>query len=49
MWVFKNGVLRKIFVPEGDEVMGEFRGLYNKDLYDVYSLPNTLVIKDFVP
>ena len=22
MWVFKSGVLRKIFVPEGDEVMG---------------------------
>ena len=40
--VFKNGVLRKIFGPERDEVMREFRGLYSEDLYDVQCSPNII-------
>ena len=42
MRVFKNGVLRKIFEPERDEVMREFRGLYSEDLYDVQCSPNII-------
>ena len=35
--VFENRVLRRVFVPKGDEVTGEWRKLHNGDLY---SLPN---------
>ena len=40
--VFKNGVLRKIFGSERDEVIREFRGLYSEDLYDVQCSPNII-------
>jgi len=33
--VFKNGVLRKIFGPKRDEVIGECRRLHNEELYAV--------------
>ena len=39
--VFKNGVLRRIFRPQGDEVTVEWKILYKKELYVLYSLPNT--------
>jgi hypothetical protein len=39
--VFKNGVLRRIFRPQGDEVTGEWKILYKKELYALYSSPNT--------
>ena len=42
--VFKNRVLRKIFGPERDEVMREFRGLYSEELY-VQCSPNIWMIK----
>jgi hypothetical protein len=29
--VFENRVLRRIFGPKGDEVMGEWRKLHNED------------------
>jgi len=32
---FENRVLRKIFGPKGDEVTGEWRRLYNEQLYDL--------------
>jgi hypothetical protein len=39
-------VLRRIFRPKRDQVTGEWRRLYNKELYDLYSSPNiTRVIK----
>jgi hypothetical protein len=41
LWVFKNRVLRKIFGPKRDEVTREWRRLHNKDLYALYSSPNT--------
>jgi hypothetical protein len=38
--VFENRVLRKVFGPKRDEVTGEWRKLHNKELNDLYSLPN---------
>jgi hypothetical protein len=35
--VFENRVLRRIFGPKRDEVTGEWRKLYNKELCDLYS------------
>jgi hypothetical protein len=44
--VFENKVLRRIFGPKRDEVTGERRRLHNKELYALYSSPNTIrVIK----
>jgi len=37
--VFENRVLRKVFGPKRDEVTGEWRGLHNEELSDLYSLP----------
>ena len=36
--VFKNGVLRRILGPTRDEVTGEWRGLCNEELSDLYCL-----------
>ena len=38
--VFENRVLRKVFGPKRDEVIGEWRKLHNEELNDLYSLPN---------
>jgi len=44
--VFENRVLRRIFGPWRDEVMGEWRRLHNEELNDLYSSPNIVrVIK----
>jgi hypothetical protein len=40
--VFENGVLRRIFGPKRDEVMGERRKLHNEELRDLYSLPSII-------
>jgi hypothetical protein len=42
--VFENRVLRRIFGPKRDEVMGEWRKLHNKDLSDLYSSPSIIRI-----
>ena len=42
--VFGNRVLRKIFGPTRDEVMGEWGQQHNETLYDLYA-PNIWVIK----
>jgi len=39
--VFENGVLRRVFGPERDEVTGEWRKLHNEELSDRCSSPNT--------
>ena len=38
--VFENRVLRRVFGLKRDEVTGELRKLHNKELSDLYSLPN---------
>ena len=35
--VFGYMVFRRIFGPRRDEVLGEWRGLYNEELNDLYS------------
>jgi hypothetical protein len=37
-------VLRRIFGPKRDEVTGEWRKLHNKELHDLYSSPNIIII-----
>jgi hypothetical protein len=37
LMVFENRVLRKIFGPKRDEVIGEWRKLRNKELNDLFS------------
>jgi len=44
--VFENMVLRRMFGPRRDEVMGEWRRLHNEELNDLYCSPNIVrVIK----
>jgi hypothetical protein len=35
-------VLRRIFGPKRDEVRGEWRKVYNEELHNLYSSPNTI-------
>jgi hypothetical protein len=46
MRVSENSVLRRIFGPKRDEVIGGWRKLHNEELHDLYSSPNIVrVIK----
>jgi len=38
--MFENRVLKRVFGPKSDEVTGEWRRLHNKELCELYSLPN---------
>jgi hypothetical protein len=40
--VFENRVLRRIFGPKRDEVMGEWRKLHNEELLNLYSFPDII-------
>jgi hypothetical protein len=42
--VFENRVLRRIFGPKTDEVMGEWRRLHNEELYDLYLSPTIIQV-----
>jgi hypothetical protein len=42
--VFENGLLRRIYGPERDEVAGEWRRLHNKELYALYSSPDIIQV-----
>jgi hypothetical protein len=42
--VFETRVLRRIFGPKRDEVMGEWRKLHNEKLRDLYSSPSIIRI-----
>jgi hypothetical protein len=41
---FENRVLRRIFGPKRDEVMGEWRKLHKEELCDLYSSPSIIRI-----
>jgi hypothetical protein len=38
--VFQNRVLRRIFVPTGDEMAGGWRRLHNEELHNFYASPD---------
>jgi hypothetical protein len=40
--VFESRVLRRIFGPKRGEVAGGWRKLHNKELHNLYSLPNVI-------
>jgi hypothetical protein len=40
--VFENSVLKRIFGPKRDEVMGEWSKLHNEELHILYSSPNII-------
>jgi hypothetical protein len=42
--VFENRVLRRIFGPKRDGVMGGGRKLHNEELHNLYSLPSIIRI-----
>jgi hypothetical protein len=42
--VFENRVLRRIFGPKGDEVMGSWINLQSGKLNDMYSSPNIIQV-----
>jgi hypothetical protein len=42
--VFENGVLRRIFGPKRDEVMGGFIKLHSEEMHDLYSSPSIIRI-----
>jgi hypothetical protein len=42
--MFENRVLRRIYGPKRDEVMGEWRKLHNTELHNLYSSPNIIRI-----
>jgi hypothetical protein len=40
--VFENRVLKRIFDPKRDEVMGDWRKLHNEELHNLYFSPNII-------
>jgi hypothetical protein len=40
--VFENRVLRIIFGPKGDEVIGGWRKLHKEELHNLYSSPRII-------
>jgi hypothetical protein len=40
--MFENRVLRRIFGPKRDDVMGNWRKLHNEELHNLYSSPNII-------
>jgi hypothetical protein len=40
--VFENRVLKRIFGPKRDEVIGGWRKLHNEELHNLYSSPNVI-------
>jgi hypothetical protein len=42
--VLENRVLRRIFGPKRDGVMGRWRKLHNEELHNLYSLPSIIRI-----
>jgi len=46
LWLFENGVLRRIFGPKRDDVTWKWRKVHNEEPDNLYSSPNIIrVIK----
>jgi ribosome biogenesis protein Tsr3 len=43
--VFESRVLRRIYGPKRDQVIGEWRKLHNEELHELYSSPSTSIIR----
>lgn len=41
---FEERVLRKLLWPERDEVTGDWKSLLNKEVYEVCSSPNIILV-----
>jgi hypothetical protein len=44
MTVFENRVLRRVFEPKRDKVIGGWRRMHNEELLDLYSSPSIIRI-----
>jgi hypothetical protein len=42
MRVFENRVLKRIFVPKRDEIIGGWRKLHNEELHNLYGSPSII-------
>jgi hypothetical protein len=42
--MFENRVLRRIFRPKMDVIIGGWRKLHNEELHNLYSLSNTTIM-----
>jgi hypothetical protein len=42
--VFENRVLRRIFGPKRDEIIGGWRKLHYEELHNLYSSPNIIIM-----
>jgi hypothetical protein len=42
--VFENRVLRRVFGPKRDEMMGDWRKLHSEELHNLYSTPDIIRI-----
>jgi hypothetical protein len=42
--VFENRLLRKIFGPKRDEVIGDWRKLHNENLHNMYPSPSIIIM-----
>jgi hypothetical protein len=42
--VFKNRVLKRMFGHKGEEVVGGCKRLNNEELYNLYALPNIIIV-----
>jgi hypothetical protein len=42
--VFENRVLRRIFGPKRDDIIGSWRKLHDEELHNLYSSPNIIIM-----
>jgi hypothetical protein len=43
-YMFETKVLRRIFEPKKEEGAGGWRGLHNKEIYNLYASPNIIMV-----